>query len=168
MSPLIEAHDKVIAESVRRRGLRRGALVVFREAESLIVHRIVRKIDKDGQVLICQLGDNGSAHSWVREEDVLGRVLAVVKGRKLIPLDGPMALLAASGIRLMGSVFIRSDAFLNGVQKKLGGEPPGSILQGCRRLTAAAHHRACRALSAGFLWTRRNSDPPEGRRIVGS
>lgn len=168
MSPLIEAHDKIIAESVRRHGLRRGALIVFRDGENLIVHRIVRKRDKDGQVLFCQLGDNSSAYSWVSEEDVLGQVRAVVKGGKLIPLDGPFALLAASGIRLMGSVFVRSDAFLNDVQKKLGGEPPGSVLQGCRRLTAAAHHWTCRTLSASFLRSRKNNDPPEKRRTFRS
>jgi hypothetical protein len=157
MSPLIEAHDTVIAESVRPQDLRRGALIVFRDGASLVVHRIIRKKAKDGCGLLCQMGDNGSAYSWVPETDVVGRVLAIEKGRHLIPLGGPMAVLAGSGIRLLGSLFIQSEDFVHGLQKNLGGETPGLVLRWIRRLTAAAHHLACRSVSAGFLWARRKS-----------
>ena len=160
MSPLVEAQDKVIAESVSPHALRRGALIVFRDGGNLIVHRIIRKKARDGQSLLCQMGDNGSTYSWIGEKDVVGRVLAVEKGRRLVPLAGPMVLLAGSGIRLAGWAFIQSDAFLNGVLRTWGGEPPGPILRACWRLTAAVHHWTCRAFAAGFLLTRRKGDRP--------
>jgi hypothetical protein len=164
MSPLIEAHDKIIAGSARHHAFPRGALIVFRDGENLIVHRIIGKKAQDGHGLLCQMGDNSSTYSWVREQDVLGRVLAIEKGLKFIPLDGPMALLAGSGIRLIGWAFIRSDQFLNGVQKTWGGETPGPVLRGFRRFAAAAHHWTCHTLSASFLWIRRNSDPSRKSR----
>ena len=160
MSPLIEADDTVLAESVRFHEPRRGAIIVFRDGDSLVVHRIIRKKAKGGHGLYCQMGDNGSAYSWVGEGDVLGEVLSIAKRGGAVLLDGPLALSIALGIRLLGLAFMGSDLFLDGVQKNVRGKRPGFVLQGIRRLTAVAHHLACRSLSTGFLWTRRKSDHP--------
>jgi hypothetical protein len=160
MSPLIEAYDTIIAQSLRVHELRRGAVIVFRDGHNLIVHRIIRKKAKDGHGLFCQMGDNSSAYSWVGEKDVLGEVLSIVKRRTVIPLEGPVALSVGLGIRLIGLAFIGSDTFLNCVQNNLYNERPGLVLQDIRKLTAAAHHMACRSLSKIFLWTRRKSDHP--------
>lgn len=160
MSPLIEAYDTIIAESVRFHEPRRGAIIVFRDGDNLIVHRIIRKRAKDGHGLFCQMGDNSSAYSWVGEKDVLGEVLSIVKRRRVIPVEGPIALWVGLGIRLMGLAFIESDTFLNSVQKNFYDERPGLVLRGIRRLTAAAHQLACRSLSTSFLWTRRKGDQP--------
>lgn len=46
-----------------------------------------------GQGLYCQMGDTGPGFSWVAEKDVLSWVLAVVKGGRVIPLEGPAASL---------------------------------------------------------------------------
>lgn len=160
MSPLIEATDTIIAESLTFHELRRGAVIVFRDGDNLIVHRIIRKKVKDGHGLFCQMGDNSSAYSWVGEKDVLGEVLSIAKRRKVIPLEGPLALSVGLGIRLIGLAFIGSDAFLNRVQNNLCDERTGLVLQDIRKLTAAAHHMACRSLSMIFLWARRKSDHP--------
>jgi hypothetical protein len=160
MSPLIEAHDTILAESVRLHEPRRGAIIVFRDGDNLIVHRIIRKRAEDGHGHFCQMGDNSSAYSWVGEKDVLGEVLSILKRGRVIPLEGPMALSVGMGIRLVGLAFIESDIFLNCVQKNLGDERPGLVLQGIRRLTAVAHHLACRSLATTFLLTRRKSTHP--------
>jgi signal peptidase I len=157
MSPLIEARDTIIAESLRLGRPRRGALIVFRDGESLIVHRVIQKKARDGQGLYCQMGDNGSGFSWIAEKDILGRVLAVVKGGQVTPLEGHVASLAASGIRMIGWAFVQSEAFLNGLQKNWRGDSAGSVLKGIRRLTCAAHHLACRLFAASFLRTRPKS-----------
>lgn len=160
MSPLIEDRDTIIAESLRHREPRRGAIIVFRDGESLIVHRIIRKRADDGHSLLCQMGDNSSTYSWVGEKAVLGEVMAVEKRGKVIPLQGPMARSAGMGLRMVGLVFIESATFLDGVQRSLCNERPGRILRGIRRLTATAHHLACRSISMSFLWTRRKADRP--------
>jgi hypothetical protein len=160
MSPLIEADDTILAESVRLREPRRGSIIVFRDGDNLVVHRIIKKKTKDGHGLYCQMGDNGSAYSWVGEKDVLGEVLFIEKRGRVIPLAGLIALSVGLGIRLIGLAFIESDIFLNCVQKNLSNGRPGVVLPGIRRLTAVAHHLACRLLSTTFLWSRRKSDRP--------
>jgi hypothetical protein len=151
MFPLLEARDTIIAESLRLGRPRGGTLIVFRDGESLIVHRVIQKKERGGQRLYGQMGDNGSGFSWVAEKDVLGRVLAVVKSGRIIPLEGSAASLAGSGIRLVGWVFVLSEAFLNGLQRNLHGDSAGSVLKGIHRLTCAAHHLACCMVMAGFL-----------------
>jgi hypothetical protein len=160
MSPLIEADDTVLAENVRLHEPRRGAVIVFRDGDGLVVHRIIRKKTKGGHGLYYQMGDNGSACSWVGEKDVLGEVLSIAKSGGVVLLEGPVALSVALGIRLIGLAFMGSDQFLDGVQKNLRGRRTGIVLQGIRRMTAAAHHLACRSLSKGFLWARRKSHHP--------
>ena len=160
MSPLIEANDTIIAEIVRFHEPRRGAIIVFRDGENLIVHRIIRKGVNGGHGLFCQMGDNSSTYSWVGRKDVLGEVLSIEKRGKVIPLEGPIAFSVGLGIRLIGLAFIESDLFLNCVQNNVHDERTGLVLQGIRRLTAAAHHLACRSLSTSFLWTRRKAGQP--------
>jgi len=95
MAPLIERGDLVLVQRANLEDLRRGDLLLVEQAGDFLVHRLVatprwrgaRSCGPDTHRVRTK-GDNASyADLPLPPQDVLGRVVAVEKGGKIIELD---------------------------------------------------------------------------------
>lgn len=91
MSPVIDAGDRVLVETIEARSVRFGDIVLFLRDGTFTVHRIVGRRDAEGpSERLLEKGDRNAAGDSLSPDDVLGRVIAVEKpsGGRLAPADG--------------------------------------------------------------------------------
>lgn len=86
MNPLILPGDRISLQLIDVHELKIGDIFVFRDGESLVVHRLVGKKELKGQWWVCEKGDNVESWRWLPGEWMLGRV-QVIHGR-----GGPIRL----------------------------------------------------------------------------
>ena len=79
MAPFISAGESVSVRLAGSAGLKKGDLLAFREGESIVVHRYVKRKREQGRVWVCQKGDSLSGYRWIPEDRVLGRVESIHK-----------------------------------------------------------------------------------------
>ncbi len=80
MEPLIFAGDSVTVAMGRVERMTIGDLVCFQRGDAVVVHRIL-EVTGDGRLLL-EKGDAERAGSWIREDQVLGRVVKI-RGERL-------------------------------------------------------------------------------------
>ncbi len=73
-------------QSIMPDNIKPGNIIVFKNSDKLIVHRIIRKFNNNG-LLFLQKGDNTANAGIVKSEDILGRVTAVRRRNKTICLN---------------------------------------------------------------------------------
>ncbi len=87
MLPLIRDGDHVLVAHGCA-GLRRGDVVVFRHEGRLIAHRVLCIYDGDARPTFVTKGDNAPQFdSPLSADEIVGRVLAVERGSRYMPLD---------------------------------------------------------------------------------
>jgi signal peptidase I len=86
MMPLLRTGDEVLIQSVNPNNIRPGDIIVFKDPDKLIVHRVIRRYDS-GSPTFLQKGDSTTAAEIIRSEDIIGKVIAVRKGSKIICLN---------------------------------------------------------------------------------
>ena len=123
MVPILWPGDLVFVRSCDFSQLEPGMVIVFRQSEKLVIHRVIRC--KDGAVIT--RGDaRARLDSPVHREDVVGRVEEVFRKGKPVNLRGsPRQAFSASMLR-------RSEAFTRIYLRC------SSVL---RRLTSTTHRR---------------------------
>ncbi|PXF61402.1 MAG: signal peptidase I [Candidatus Methanogaster sp.] len=86
MIPLLQIGDDVLVQSVSPNSIRPGNIIVFKSRDKLIVHRVIRRYD-NGSPAFLQKGDSTTTAEIIRGEDVIGKVIAVRKGSRIIRLN---------------------------------------------------------------------------------
>jgi signal peptidase I len=86
MTPLLLIGDMVLVESISPENIKLGDIIVFKDFDKLVVHRVIQKY-KDGSKSFLQKGDNARIAEIVMSENIIGRVTAVQKGTKVISLN---------------------------------------------------------------------------------
>jgi len=87
MLPFLREGDYVLL-SHGRAGVRRGDLVVFRQGEGLVAHRVLRIVSGDDTTTFMTKGDHATRFDPpLNASEVLGRVLAIKRGRQYMRLD---------------------------------------------------------------------------------
>ena len=84
MMPLLQIGDKVLVQSVKPADIRVGDIIVFKNSDKFIVHRVIRNYNSSS---FLQKGDNTTTAEIVRSEHVIGRVIAIRKGTRVIYLN---------------------------------------------------------------------------------
>jgi signal peptidase I len=89
MLPLIQDGDQVLV-SHGCAGVQPGDVVLFQQKGTLVAHRVMRiQYSEAGQVFITK-GDNGLHFDpSVNADEIVGRVLAVKRGHRVMSLDTP-------------------------------------------------------------------------------
>ncbi len=97
MFPFIQDGDILTVQPTKADDLNVGDVAFYRAAEErLVAHRVVGREARDGQVVLAMRGDaTPSPDEWVQAEQVLGRVVSVQWGKKVIRLDQGFWRLAA-------------------------------------------------------------------------
>ncbi len=86
MQPLLRRGDRVVVQPIAPHALRPGLVVVVQRGDEWITHRLVA-IDAQGWHT---QGDNARyADEAVTAEDIVGRVIAIERGRQTIDLQAP-------------------------------------------------------------------------------
>jgi signal peptidase I len=84
MMPLLQVGDKVLVHAVKPTDIRFGDIIVFKNPDKLIVHRVIGKADSSTYL---QKGDNATTAEIVSSADVLGKAIAIQKGKRIIQLN---------------------------------------------------------------------------------
>ena len=85
MIPLLQIGDKVLIHSVKPAEIRLGNIIVFKNSDKLIVHRVIRNYNS---LSFLQKGDNTTTAEIVSSKDVIGKVIAILKGTRIFYLNG--------------------------------------------------------------------------------
>jgi len=90
MLPLLQNGDQVVVAHGWASG-RRGDVVVFRRGDALVVHRVLRMYNGNSEPMVITKGDNLSYFDApLGANDIVGRVLAIKRGGRRLPLDTPV------------------------------------------------------------------------------
>jgi signal peptidase I len=84
MQPLLQIGDKVLVQSVKPAEILLGDIIVFKTPDKLIVHRVIRRYNSSS---FLQKGDYTATAEIVSSKDVIGNVIAIRKGDKIIYLN---------------------------------------------------------------------------------
>ena len=89
MRPLIDSGDRLLIEPVD--SLRMGDLITFYETSILCTHRVIGKVKKAGELWFQTKGDCcGHWDQPISPEAIVGKVVAIQKGKKCLFLKGPL------------------------------------------------------------------------------
>lgn len=89
MLPSIFPGDVLIVHPETARGARCGDIVLFFREDRFCAHRVVDRTEQGGRVSLITQGDALCRNDPpVAEDELVGRVAAVIRGRKRIELDG--------------------------------------------------------------------------------
>ncbi len=91
MWPFLKPSRRIIVKKVDPESLKLGDLVLYRDGEHMICHRFLRRINRVGAGMIYTQADAAclSQPAEISEEALAGKVIAVMKGRAIISLEGP-------------------------------------------------------------------------------
>jgi len=88
MWPSIRPQDKIIVVPATPKELHRGDLVIYREKDALICHRLLRKVRATAGFLFWVRGD---AMNWgyetIDHQNLVGRVTRIIRDGKVISQD---------------------------------------------------------------------------------
>lgn len=84
MAPLIRAGDKIHARWVEPHTIKFGDIIIFKTEKWTVTHRVIRRYNN---VEFLHKGDNILYSGITSDPAILGRVVAVKKGDRLIDLD---------------------------------------------------------------------------------
>jgi hypothetical protein len=86
MEPTIHNGEAILVEPVPASGLRRGDIALYRTARGAIAHRVVGFPAADRES-VCMRGDApGASGEIVARQQILGRVVAVERNRRILTL----------------------------------------------------------------------------------
>jgi len=94
MLPWVRRGDVVVIHNASPDTVRCGDVVLFRRGDRLYVHRIVEKRGLRRRARFLAKGDaNPHADGIIGQEEILGRVVNLYRGNRLIDLDAPGQLM---------------------------------------------------------------------------
>lgn len=99
MSPIIEVGDVVRVTRVEPSRIRIGDVVLFKDCQNVVVHRIIGKSLSNAQLAFRQMGDAGGPSGKIAAQDIIGRVIVIEKEGREIYLDSRRHIM---GNRILG------------------------------------------------------------------
>ena len=77
MVPTLEPGDEIVVRHADFDEIRRGDLVTFKVGPEVVTHRVIKRIEKDGSLLLLQKGDNGPRTFPLPAECAIGKVIEI-------------------------------------------------------------------------------------------
>lgn len=102
MVPMIQVGDRVLVKPIQPRHIHFGDIVVFKEADKMVVHRVMGRREGHQGTTFLQKGDSNTVAAHISVESVIGKVVCIRKGDRHIRLDG---LLGSCVNFLLGTCF---------------------------------------------------------------
>jgi signal peptidase I len=82
MAPLINTGDQICVRKTALDRIHVGDIITFWKGEVLVTHRVIRTCLREGSVCFVERGDAVGHHALCRGQSVIGRVIAVKKGKR--------------------------------------------------------------------------------------
>ena len=96
MRPLIDIDDRVLARPVDPEEVKPGDIIVFKNTDALVTHRVLKILRQNGKISILQKGDASVSASIIAPDSIMGKVVAIEKKGRLMTLcKGRIGLLNA-------------------------------------------------------------------------
>lgn len=92
MWPFLKPSRRIIVKKVDPESLKLGDLVVYRDGGHMICHRFIRRIISAGAGTMYTQADAAclSQPAEISEEALAGKVIAVMNGKAVLSLEGPL------------------------------------------------------------------------------
>jgi signal peptidase I len=94
MDPTLQKGDTVYIVPAQAREIRIGEIAAFSTPQGFVIHRIIRIKESETTLRLLQMADvnvDTRANFWVKEKEIVGRVVAVQRGNLSIDLEQPVA-----------------------------------------------------------------------------
>jgi len=89
MRPLIGNGSSLALQFCKSEKIKLGHIIAFRRGKDTVVHRVIGFWNKDSQVHFIEKGDNNPHCLLVPQEALLGRIVAIKHGNKILSLKNP-------------------------------------------------------------------------------
>lgn len=106
MFPLIDELDLVTVAQTSPEEIHPGDIVAFLSNGGFIVHRVIRRKDNDGDIVVCQKGDSSPFYTWIKGSHVMGRVVEIKSNGRNISLTTFPWKLYNRYLALVGSLWV--------------------------------------------------------------
>jgi signal peptidase I len=87
MRPLIDVHDRILARWVSPVEVQPADIILFKNRNVFITHRVITIYKQDGKIMILQKGDASAIASTILPESILGKVVAIEKRGRILKID---------------------------------------------------------------------------------
>ena len=87
MRPLMDIDDRVLARPVEREEVKPRDIILFRNSDALVTHRVVKIVRHNGKAMILQRGDAGGTPGTITPEAIVGKVVGIEKNGRFLRLD---------------------------------------------------------------------------------
>lgn len=87
MSPFIQIKDQILVKKISPTQIHLGDIITFWQGNILVTHRVIRKINKNGNTYFIEKGDVNTNYSRVDAQSIIGKVRKIKKGEKEIDID---------------------------------------------------------------------------------
>ncbi|MEE9911668.1 MAG: signal peptidase I [Deltaproteobacteria bacterium] len=161
MLPFFEQGDRITVKAVAPGKLRTGDVILFRQNEQLIAHRLIWKKRRGIGRCYCQKGDHLSGWSWISGEDVLGRVTSFGCHGVMVEMTGFPWKWINMGIGVWGAGCVALGMCLTKMKNTLPGVGRMSFLRVVKRVLIRPLSRLSGMLRGGVMKAVR------GRYIMG-
>lgn len=89
MWPFIKAGEKLIVKNLPVENLMSGDIILYRQDNQLICHRLVKKVKNKQKYILYARGDNSASSPEIIAEDVYsGKAVGILRNNKIFSLTG--------------------------------------------------------------------------------
>jgi len=150
MAPLIAAGDEIVVEQAGADRLRRGDIVLYTVGGTFHTHRLLARRRHGGAILLVTKGDAAlnPDQPW-REEQLLGKVVAIKRGDRTIDLGGGNWRVMNRLLGVLAALQVAAFRLARRVKMVIIGRCP-ELVEGNRRTQWAP--LVARAVSAPSRW----------------
>ena len=84
MRPLIDIDDRVLARLVDPEEVKPRDIILFKNTDTPVTHRVVKVIRHNGKAMILQRGDAGGTPGTITAEAIVGKVVGIEKNGRFL------------------------------------------------------------------------------------
>jgi len=118
MWPFLKSGEKLIVKETRPNSLKLGDIILFRQAEKLVCHRLVKRSSVNGKVVLYARGEHNFFHNDpVEEEMLVGRVVGIFRNGKIKGLNGALRRLQNYLLIFLSPLINKGVVFLDKFKK---------------------------------------------------
>lgn len=118
MWPFLKSGEKLIVKEAPLNSLKLGDIILFRQAEKLVCHRLVKRSSVNGKMILYTRGEHNFFHKDpVEEEMLLGRVVGVFRNGKVKSLNGVLGRLQNYLLIFLSPLINKGVVFLDKLKK---------------------------------------------------
>ena len=113
--------DALVIRHAAPAEVRFGSIVAYRSGGRWVAHRVIWRFGRDSGWLAITKGDGnpGPDLPFLAKRDMVGLVVAMHRGDRIIRLDGGLSRIASVGAALTGLASVAAYSFLRGLRRRL-------------------------------------------------